>query len=101
MSSSKQCPIFIKEKAIVKLKSEKNISYQEAKRQLAVSGSSQPTGQNSYASVAKRAFTNSETQTIMTWQVDAVNFSKLPTETSYKIMKPSKKVLELINKVKG
>ena len=100
MSSSKDCPIYKKEKEILKIKTEKNITYQEARQQHSAFVNSLPSGQNTYASVAKRAFTSIETQTILTCKVDEDNFTKLPIETSLKILSPSEKVVNQIKKAR-
>ena len=65
MSSSKNCPAYKREKEIQKLKTEGNMSYQEARKLISVTKDSVL----SYASVAKAkpSSTNVETQTIYTW----------------------------------
>ena len=101
MSSSKECPIYKKEKEILTIKAERNITYQEAKQQLSVSGNSLLSGQNTYASIAKRAFTHSETQTTLTWKEGNDNFTKLPVQPSDKVIKPSPKVIKQIEKMRS
>ena len=54
-----------KKKEIQKVKSEKNISYPEARR--FVSNANDSPVQKSYASVARRAFNSVETETMLTW----------------------------------
>ena len=100
MSSNKECPVYRKEKEI-KIKCEKNISYQEAKQQLSVSGNSLPSGQNTYANVAKRAFTHSEVQTNLTWKEGNDNFTLLPIEPSDKVMEPSPRVVRQIERMRS
>jgi hypothetical protein len=66
MASSKDCQHFIGEKKRnSKVKSEKNISYPEARR--FVSNANDSPVQKSYASVARRAFNSVETETMLTW----------------------------------
>ena len=65
MASSKDCQYFLKEKEIQKVKSEKNISYPEARRFFSVANDSPV--QKSYANVAKRVFNSVETQAMFTW----------------------------------
>ena len=101
MSSNKECPVYRKEKEIIKIKCEKNISYQEAKQQLSVSGNSLPSGQNTYANVAKRAFTHCEVQTNLTWKEGNDNFTLLPIELSDKVMSPSPRIVRQIEKMRS
>ena len=61
MSSSKECPVYLKEKQIQKIKVENNISYFDARRQVTVSNDSQPASKMSYAGAAKRQYTSAET----------------------------------------
>ena len=63
MASSKDCPIFIKEKAIQKIKSEKNISYGEARRLYNTTNSPST---KTYASILKST-SSIGTQTSLTW----------------------------------
>ena len=100
MSSSKDCPIYKKEKEILKIKTEKNITYQEARQQHTAFVNSLPSSQNTYASVAKRAFTSTETQTVLTWKVDEENMTKLPVDSSEKVLTPSEKVIRQIEKAR-
>lgn len=65
MSSSKECPVYLKEKQIQKIKVENNISYFDAQRQVTVSNDSQPTSKMSYAGAAKRQYKSAETQTTL------------------------------------
>jgi hypothetical protein len=65
MASSKDCQNFIREKEIQKIKSEKNISYPEARR--FVSAANDSPAQTSYAGVTKRVFNSVETQAMFTW----------------------------------
>ena len=69
MANSKNCEYYIKEMKIQKLKTEKNISYQEARKLTSTSSSSSPS--SSYADKVKgltstRSF---ETQTVFTWPI--------------------------------
>ena len=63
-SSSKQCPTLQREKEIQKLKAEKNITYQEARRQVSISSDTAPS--MSYAEAAKPSRTYGW-QTMYTW----------------------------------
>ena len=65
MASSKDCQYFLKEKEIQKVKSEKNISYPEARRFFFAANDSPV--QKSYANVAKRVFNSVETRAMFTW----------------------------------
>ena len=65
MASSKDCQFFQKEKEIQKIKTEKNISYTEARR--FVSATNDSNVQKSYASVVKPVFNSVATQTMFTW----------------------------------
>ena len=67
MSSSKECPVYLKEKQIQQIKVEKKISYFDARRQVTVSNDSQPASTMSYACAAKRQYTSAETQTTLAW----------------------------------
>ena len=67
MANSRNCEFYKKEMKIQKLKTEKNISYQEAKKQISASNDS--TQSTSYADKVKGTPTTRtfETQTIFTW----------------------------------
>lgn len=65
MSSSKECPVYLKEREIQKIKIEKNISYLDARRQVSISNDSSQNSKASYASAAKRTYTSSTTQTTL------------------------------------
>ena len=71
MANSRSCEIYKKEMEIQKLKTERNISYQEAKNILSVSNNTPST--NSYADVAKdKPSTNTiEIQTVFTWPINS------------------------------
>jgi hypothetical protein len=93
MASSKECPVWIRESKITRLKHEKNISFKEA-RQLVMSSST------SYSSAVKSSATKPTItssvgcQTVQTW-VDGVN--PVPLKQTYpaeRLMCPSKKVLK-------
>ena len=66
MANSRNCEIYKKEMEIQKLKTEKNISYQEAKKQISVSNDS---ARSTYADKVKGQPTTRtfETQTVFTW----------------------------------
>ena len=96
MASSKNCPRYYEEKAIIKIKTVKNISYPDAKK--LCTGTLPPTSQMSYAKVAKTSFTHSECQTILTWPEGNSSFKKLPVPSNEKILTPSKKIIEQIKK---
>jgi hypothetical protein len=89
MASSKYCQHFIREKEIQKIKSEKNISYPEARRFVSATNDS-PT-QKSYASVAKRVFNSVETQTIFTWIENTEKPTRLTGKPKEKNVKTSHK----------
>ena len=63
-SSSNKCPTFLREKEIQKLKTEKNITYQEARREVTALNAATPS--RSYAEAAKSSFTYGW-QTMYTW----------------------------------
>ena len=75
MSSSKECSFFKKEREIQKIKSEKNVSYGEARRLYKISNA--PMTGKSYASAVKST-SSIATQTNLTWPM---------TETSPKPFK--------------
>ena len=54
MSSSKEYPVYLKEREIQKIKIEKSISYLDARRQVSISNDSSQNSKASYASAAKR-----------------------------------------------
>ena len=89
MASSKDCQHFIREKEIQKIKSEKNISYPEARRFVSATNDS-PT-QKSYASVAKRIFNSVETQTMFTWIENTEKPTRLTGKPKEKNVKTSHK----------
>ena len=64
MSSSKDCPAFKKEAAIQKIKSEKNITYSEARRQY---NNTNVQSNKTYADAAAKSTVTIGTQTIFTW----------------------------------
>lgn len=80
-SSSRDCPVYLKEKNIIKIKTERNISYPEAKQIASVSNDLLVSNRPSYASKVVRSFSHENTQTRMTWPIDADNFKMLPVET--------------------
>ena len=90
MSSSKDCHHFKKEKDIQKLKTERNITYPEARR-LFSSVSNPSSSVMSYASVTKRVCVTSETQTMITWPIDQKDPTRLPAQTTDKIITSSRK----------
>ncbi|VDI47955.1 Hypothetical predicted protein [Mytilus galloprovincialis] len=87
-SSSRDCPVYLKEKNIIKIKTERNISYPEAKQIASVSNDLLVSNRPSYASKVVRSFSHENTQTRMTWPIDADNFKMLPVETE-----PTDKIL--------
>ncbi|VDI49927.1 Hypothetical predicted protein [Mytilus galloprovincialis] len=87
-SSSRDCPAYLKEKNIIKIKTERNISYPEAKQIASVSNDLLVSNRPSYASKVVRSFSHENTQTRMTWPIDADNFTMLPVETE-----PTDKIL--------
>jgi len=87
MASSKDCQYFLKEKEIQKIKSEKNISYPEARK--FVSAANDSPAQKSYVSVAKRVFNTVETQTMFTWIEDTEKPTRLTVKPKEKIITPS------------
>ncbi|XP_071138259.1 uncharacterized protein [Mytilus edulis] len=87
-SSSRDCPVYLKEKNIIKIKTERNISYPEAKQIASVSNDLLVSNRPSYASKVVRSFSHENTQTRMTWPIDADNFTMLPVETE-----PTDKIL--------
>ena len=89
MASSKDCQHFIREKEIQKIKSEKNISYPEARR--FVSAANDSPAQKSYASVAKRVFNSVETQTMFTWIENTEKPTRLTGKPKEKNAKTSHK----------
>ena len=89
MASSKDCQHFMREKEIQKIKSEKNISYPEARRFVSATNDS-PT-QKSYASVAKRVFNSVETQTMFTWIENTEKPTRLTGKPKEKNVKTSHK----------
>ena len=91
MASSKDCQYFQKEKEIQKVKSEKNISYPEARR--FVSAANDSSVQKSYASVAKRVLNSKsvETQTIFTWIENTEKPTRLTVKPKEQILTPSHK----------
>jgi len=89
MASSKDCHFFKTEKEIQKVKSEKNITYPEARKFVSATNDS-PT-QKSYASVAKRVFSSVETQTVFTWIEDTDRPTRLTEKPKEKVITPSKK----------
>ena len=101
MSSSKDCSVYKREKEILKIKTEKNVTYQEAKQQFTTSGNNLLSGQKTYANVAKRSFTHSETQTHLTWKEGNDNFTKLSVETSDRVITPSPKIIKQIEKMRA
>ncbi|VDI16891.1 Hypothetical predicted protein [Mytilus galloprovincialis] len=80
-SSSRDCPVYLKEKKYIKIKTERNISYPEAKQIASVSNDLLVSNRPSYASKVVRSFSHENTQTRMTWPIDADNFKMLPVET--------------------
>jgi hypothetical protein len=72
-----------------KVKSEKNISYPEARR--FVSAANDSPVQKSYASVAKRVFNSVETQTMFTWFENTEKPTRLTVKPKEKIPTPSHK----------
>lgn len=87
-SSSRDCPVYLKEKNIIKIKTERNISYPEAKQIASVSNDLLVSNRPSYASKVVRSFSHEHTQTRMTWPIDAETFTMLPVETE-----PNDKIL--------
>ena len=76
-SNSRDCPKWRTEKQILQIKVTKNVSYPEAKKQLATQVQT-PTMQKSYAAAASqpRITTASiETQTEITWHIDETTYS--------------------------
>jgi hypothetical protein len=69
MASSKECPIWIRESAICKLKVENNISFPEARKLFFSQNKSTTSTSNTYAAVAKatRPVANVACQTNLTW----------------------------------
>jgi hypothetical protein len=89
MASSKDCQYFLKEKEIQKVKSEKNISYHEARR--FVSGANDSPVQKSYDSVTKRVVNSVETLTMLTWIENTERPTWLTVKPKQKILTPSHK----------
>ncbi|VDI64460.1 Hypothetical predicted protein [Mytilus galloprovincialis] len=88
-SSSRDCPVYLKEKKILlKLKQKETFSYPEAKQIASVSNDLLVSNRPSYASKVVRSFSHENTQTRMTWPIDADNFKMLPVETE-----PTDKIL--------
>ena len=66
MASSKDCPVFKKEKEIQKIKSEKNVSYGEARRLYNTTHNTNQSANKTYASALKST-ASIGTQTSLTW----------------------------------
>ena len=99
-ASSKNCLRYAEEKAIIKIKTVKNITYPEAKKLCSLTEPIFPPSQRSYANVAKKSFTHSECQTILTWPEGDSSFKKLPVPTDEKVLSPSKKTIDQIKKAR-
>ena len=96
MASSKDCSFFIKEKRIQVIKSEKNVSYIEARRLASASDVQGPS--QSYANATKKVSVSVETQTFLTWPTgdehpSAVNLNtrQIKTATSTQTIQTQKK----------
>ena len=87
MASSKDCKYFKSEKDILKLKTEKNITYQEARRLVSVTSNLKAT---SYASVTKRVLCSAETQTMFTWPMKSKTPVEIPIQSIDKTLIPTK-----------
>ncbi|XP_063442684.1 uncharacterized protein LOC134722981 [Mytilus trossulus] len=68
-SSSRDCPVYLKEKNIIKIKTERNISYPEAKQIASVSNDLLVSNRPSYASKVVRSF---KTVEIHNWSGESV-----------------------------
>lgn len=90
MASSKDCPLYIKERKIQAIKVERNISYPEARKFVSMANDS--SAQKSYASVTKPVFTSVETQTDITWLNKADKPTRLTVKNTEKIITASKNV---------
>jgi hypothetical protein len=90
MSSSKECPVYLKEREIQKIKIEKNISYLDARRQVSISNDSSQNSKASYASAAKRTYTSSTTQTTLAWPPASDKPFKVPLPSTDVIITPTK-----------
>lgn len=92
LTSSRECPVYLKEKYTIKIKTENNISYSEAKQLASVSNDLTVTNRPSFASKVSRCFSDESTRTRMNWTIDADNFTMLPVaaESFDKIIIPRK-----------
>jgi hypothetical protein len=93
MSSSKECPVYLKEREIQKKKIEKNISYLDARRQ--VSNDSSQNSKASYASAVKRTYTSSTTQTTLAWPPASDKPFKVPLPSTDVIITPTKYIKKI------
>jgi hypothetical protein len=85
---SRQCPEWNKQQAIVQIKTERNVSFNEAKHIYSQQSSSVSTGQTggTYASVVKSTKSVS-TQTDLTWPNDSVTAKACDTPSSVTVKK--------------
>jgi hypothetical protein len=90
MSSSKECPVYLKEREIQKIKIEKNISYLDARRQVSIWNDSSQNSKASYTSAAKRTYTSSTTQTTLDWPPASDKPFKVPLPSTDVIITPTK-----------
>ena len=92
MASSKDCHFFKtdKEIPIYRVKSEKNITYIEARRFVCATNDSLT--QKSYANVANRVFSSVKTQTLFTRMEDTDMPTRLTNKQKKNIITPSKTI---------
>ena len=83
---SKVCPHWLKEKQVIKIKTEKNITFPEA-RKLVESNSQTPTyaSKAAAATPAPKVTTSVQTQTDMSWPLDQVEFTIIPSASARSI----------------